>query len=129
MAAVTHRIIPEQVSAPVEPFNNSSPLTSTKQQTSTLQPRDVTSTLNFFKDNEDGSPPAPNYVGRIDTYDRPVDSRTVTVHDIRGSEEDYTLDGTGFQVVNHVSKEKDFLDDEQIKAIYYPEIDELVKKA
>jgi hypothetical protein len=129
MAAVAQRIVSEQVSTPVEPFNNSAPLTSTKQQSSHIKARDITSTFNFFKDNEDGSPPEPNYVGKPDTYNRPTESRKITVHDVRGSEEKFTLDTTGFQVVNHVSKEKEFLDEEQIKSVYYPETEELLKKS
>lgn len=62
------------------------------------------------------------------SYDRPVHAVNVTVHDIRGSEDQYTLDTTGFQVVKHVSQEKDFLDEERIKSIYYKETEELLKK-
>jgi len=38
------------------------------------------------------------------------------------------LDKTGFQIVKHASAEKDFLDDDQIKKVYYPEVEELLKK-
>lgn len=62
------------------------------------------------------------------SYDRPVHAVNVTVHDIRGSEDQYTLDTTGFQIVNHVSQEKDFVDDEKIKSDYYKEIEELLKR-
>ncbi|KAL3420295.1 hypothetical protein PVAG01_08794 [Phlyctema vagabunda] len=93
------------------------------------QPRDVTTSVNYHKDNEDGSPPAPSYVGKPETYERPALPQTVTVHDIRGSEEKYTLDSTGFQIVKHESQEKDFLDDEQIKRVYYAETEELLKKS
>jgi len=52
----------------------------------------------------------------------------VVVHDIRGSEHEYTLDTKGFQVVKHESKEKEFLNDDQIKKVYYPETEELLKR-
>ncbi|AEO55832.1 hypothetical protein MYCTH_2057467 [Thermothelomyces thermophilus ATCC 42464] len=65
----------------------------------------VQAVMNYYKDPEDGTPPAPIYVG----YDK------------------YTLDGHGFQIVRHESKEKDFLDEEQIKSIYYPETEQLLK--
>lgn len=41
----------------------------------------------------------------------------------------YTLDSHGFQIYTHESKEKDFLDDDKIKAEYYPETEQLLKDA
>lgn len=93
----------------------------------TAQKHDVHTTLNYHKENEDGSPPHPTYVDRPETYDRPVDTHNVIVKDIRGEEDKYTLDGNGFQVHKHVSAEKDFQDDEQIKAQYYRETEQLLK--
>ena len=52
--------------------------------TTTLSKHDVETELNFFKPNEDGSPPAPTYVTRPETYERPSDSQNVTVHDVSG---------------------------------------------
>jgi hypothetical protein len=88
---------------------------------------DVQTTLNFHKDNEDGSPPAPTYVDRPETYNRPFTTHPVSIKDVRGEEDRYTLDGNGFQIHGHVSVEKDFVDDEQIKAQYYPETEQLLK--
>ncbi len=98
-------------------------------QTPKIQPRDVTTILNYFKDNEDGSPPAPSYVGKPETYSRPTLPQQAVVHDIRGSEDQYTLDTKGFQIVKHQSQEKEFVDDDQIRRIYYPETEELLKAA
>ncbi|EHK23750.1 uncharacterized protein TRIVIDRAFT_55809 [Trichoderma virens Gv29-8] len=89
---------------------------------------DVNTILNFFKDNEDGSPPEPSYVGKPETFiNRPIASHQVTINDIAGEEDKYTLDKSGFQIHRHTSIEKDFLDDEQIKASYYPETEQLLK--
>jgi hypothetical protein len=52
----------------------------------------------------------------------------VEIHDIRGHEEDYTLDKNGFQVVKHVAKEKEFKDDDKIKTGYYKEVEDLLKE-
>ncbi len=103
--------------------------TSTSASTglSATGPHDVLTVLNYHKPNEDGSPPAPSYVDKPETYDRPIEPHPVTVHDIRGHESEYSLDGNGFQIHGHVSAEKDFLDDDQIKAIYYPETEQLLK--
>jgi len=51
----------------------------------------------------------------------------VTVHDISGEIDEYSLDDHGFQYVNHESKDKDFFDEEKIKSEYYPEIEQLLK--
>lgn len=56
------------------------------------------------------------------------DSQPAVVHDIRGKEDTVSLDLTGFQFVKHVSAEKDFLDEERIKTVYYKEVEELLKK-
>jgi hypothetical protein len=103
--------------------------TEPTSQTQNYKPRDILATFNYFKDNEDGSPPEPNIVSKPQTYQRPATSQQLTVHDIRGSEDQYTLDSTGFQIVKHKSVEKDFLDEERIKSIYYPEAEALLKEA
>lgn len=61
------------------------------------------------------------------TYERPTVAQNVVIHDISGDEDKYTLDSHGFQVTKHESKEKDFLDEEKIKAEYYPEVEQLLK--
>lgn len=102
------------------------PLTTVQ---SGITKHDVHTTLNYHKPNPDGTPPAPSYVGKPETYQRPTEPVDVTVHDIRGEADKYTLDGAGFQLYNFPSTEKDFLDDEKIKAEYYPETERLLKEA
>ncbi|RAH46238.1 uncharacterized protein BO95DRAFT_412688 [Aspergillus brunneoviolaceus CBS 621.78] len=102
------------------------------QTKSTPQPRtsphDVHTVLNYIKEVEDGSHLRPNYAGKADSFERPSESVPTTIHDVSGHEAEYTLDGYGFQFHPHVSAEKDFLDDEQIKRVYYPEVDRLLKE-
>jgi hypothetical protein len=89
---------------------------------------DVETVLNFHKDNEDGSPPAPQYAGKPNSFqERPTAHHQVTVRDVAGEEDKYTLDKSGFQFHRHTSVEKDFVNDEQIKASYYPETEQLLK--
>jgi len=66
-------------------------------------------------------------LSKPNTFERPHASNSVVIHDIAGDEDKYTLDSHGFQFVKHESKEKDFLDDEKIKAEYYPETEQLLK--
>jgi len=128
-SAATQSYLPEQFSAQGNNFAHLQNAVSSKTQASQAKPRDIVATFNYFKENEDGSPPAPTYVNKPETYVRPTAPQQVVVHDIRGSEDQYTLDTKGFQVVRHVSEEKEFLDDDQIKRVYYPETEELLKKA
>lgn len=113
----------------LQPLGHVQSLPQTLSSAATYQPHHVTTTLNYFKANEDGSPPAPSYVNKPETYNRPTQAQTVIVHDIRGEENKYGLDLTGFQVVEHESVEKDFLDHDQIKRVYYPETENLLKKS
>ncbi|KAI1098326.1 amino acid permease-domain-containing protein [Jackrogersella minutella] len=76
---------------------------------------------------DDGTAITPTYTDKPETYERPVASHPVHITDVRGHESEYTLDGNGFQYVSHVAQEKDFEDDEHIKAVYYPETEQLLK--
>ncbi|KAJ5170774.1 uncharacterized protein N7500_003557 [Penicillium coprophilum] len=117
-------------SAAVQLPNSQGPLLSEKPGVSVSEkPHHVQTTLNFFKENEDGSPPAPAYIGRPETYEQPLYPLPATIHDISGHELDYKLDSHGFQLYYHESQEKDFLDDEKIKTAYYAETEQLLKDA
>lgn len=115
------------------PVNNTIQAPRLQEQNQTLHPtarkHDVDTILNFHLDNEDGSPPAPVYFDRPETYVRPLDSHKVTIRDVRGEEDKYTLDVSGFQFRKHTSVEKEFVDDEKIKKQYYAETEQLLKDA
>lgn len=93
------------------------------------KPHHVQTTLNFFKESEDGSPPSPTIVGKPESFNKPSISLPVTIHDVSGHELDYSLDGNGFQFYYHESTEKEFLDNEKIEREYYPETEKLLKDA
>ena len=95
-----------------------------------LAPHDVPTSLNYYTPigTEEPyqyvlSPPEgkePNNLG--------VEPHDVTVHDARGRESDFSLDTSGFQFVKYPSAEKEFDDEERIKAVYYPEVEALLKE-
>lgn len=85
--------------------------------------------MNYHKPNEDGSPPHPTYIDRPETYNRPFESHSITVTDVRGRESENSLESNGFQFYTHPSVEKVFIDDEQIKEQYYKEVEQLLKDA
>lgn len=92
---------------------------------------DVTVALNYYKAPEDGAVPF-NYV------EQPPEGQPqrnfgetvtqVTVHDIRGHEDEYSLDEDAFKVIRNVpeSAEKGFTLDESIAKNYYPELEKLI---
>lgn len=95
-------------------------------------PRDVETILNYCV-HLDEQPPF-KYV-----YDPPegtpksnIEMRPypAVIRDARDTtyEKDASLDENGFKFVDHVSSEKDFVDDNKIVNGYYKEIEELVKK-
>lgn len=118
--------------ATIAPHSLASPSNLTeysKPQITQKKGRDVLTNFNYYKDPGDGSLPSPSYVGKPETYEQPTESKQKLVHDIRGEEDKYSLDSTGFQVLQHASSEKDFQDDAQIKETYYPEIEQILKDA
>lgn len=103
---------------------------STSHDPSYIPRGPVETTLNFFRDPEDGSKPH-NYV------EKPPEGQpqrnfgatevTLTLQDIRDRESDFHLEKDAFQAIKGVpSEEKDFTDDEHIKAVYYPEVVKLL---
>ncbi|KIX97415.1 uncharacterized protein Z520_06867 [Fonsecaea multimorphosa CBS 102226] len=88
---------------------------------------DVTAEVYYYKDPGDGTPPEPSYVGKPNSYLRPHVAQSVVIHDVSGDEDKYTIDSHGFQYIRHESKEKDFVDNDKIKAEYYPEVEQLLK--
>ena len=108
-------------------LQSSQPTTATPPKA--LKTGEVVTELHYYKDPGDGSGPAPTYVGKPETYERPTEKLTAVVHDIRGEEDKYTLDKTGFQIYRHTSQETAFADDAEIKSRYYPEIEDILKSA
>jgi hypothetical protein len=56
-----------------------------------------------------------------------VDPRRVALHNGRPFTSDFTLDRDGFRFVRHDTKVADFFDEDDIKRVYYPEMEALIK--
>jgi len=56
-----------------------------------------------------------------------VDPRRVTIHNARLHSEPFALDREGFRFVRHDTKVADFFDETEIRRVYYPEMEALVK--
>ncbi|KAG4435825.1 hypothetical protein IFR05_008684 [Cadophora sp. M221] len=92
------------------------------------KPRDISADFNYYGGPPESGPPTPYYVDRPQRYGVTPITQRLTVHDVREQEDQYTLDSTGFDFYTHTSAEKDFVDDEKIRSVYYPETEELLKK-
>jgi len=92
----------------------------------------TTGSLNYFLPPADGSRPY-NDVNADSVTGAPrcnwvEDPHVVGVENVRGSEDQYKLDNAGFQFGREASKHTTFLDDKEIKAEYYPECIDLIKR-
>ncbi|CBY01432.1 hypothetical protein IAQ61_003260 [Plenodomus lingam] len=89
----------------------------------------VTADLSFYKAPEDGSAPY-NYVEPLPGVPQRnwVDNWVkVPVEDIRGREHKFNLDDNGFDTYQNIkSEEHDFADDERIRKVYYPEVEQFL---
>lgn len=55
------------------------------------------------------------------------DAHKVTIHNGRPLAKDFQLERDGFRFVDHDTKVKDFFSDEEIRRVYYPEVEALIK--
>src|SRR5215831_7657455 len=56
------------------------------------------------------------------------DPHKVVMHNGRPHAVDFTLDRDGFRFVRHNTKVHEFLDEDEVRRVYYPEMEALVKK-
>jgi hypothetical protein len=84
-----------------------------------------------------------NYLGpmterpRYYAYDTPqgeqrsnmaYDPHTMRIHDMRPISSDMSLDTQGFALVEQRSAVKDFWDDDEVRLVYYPEAEQIIKQ-
>ena len=68
----------------------------------------------------------PNNIRRRVTGEHEV--RQTTIRDGRPLRGEFDLEVTGFELVDHPTQVRDFFDAEELKRVYYPEVEALVKK-
>ena len=89
----------------------------------------VEATVNYVVDN--GIKPV-TYIspyGESNRRDETPDHRTVPIHDGRPIAGELTLDGNGFEFHNRPTAVTDFLDKDQIEAVYNAEVEQVVAAA
>jgi len=57
------------------------------------------------------------------------EAHRVAIHDVRPIADSVSLDANGFALVKHRSAVRDFFDDEEVRRVYYPEVEQVVKAA
>jgi hypothetical protein len=89
-------------------------------------PRDVQGVIPFYRNPSNGRVPT---VDEIDTKLIPetTNAKELVINDIRGSENKFTLDENGFQVVRHKSQVSNYSDEDQVRKTYYPEMEQLIQ--
>lgn len=97
----------------------------------TNEPASIIAELTYFKPPEDGSRPYTNIY--VDVRSREGRNWTkvphyVQIENLRGREDSVSLDVNGFQFFKGAAKHTSFTNEEEVKAEYYPESIELVKK-
>jgi hypothetical protein len=65
--------------------------------------------------------------GAADKRGGTIDPRRVVVHNGRPGARDFVLEREGFRFLPHDTKVVDFFDDSEVRRVYYPEMEELVK--
>jgi hypothetical protein len=86
----------------------------------------VPTTVKYWLDLEHGGTKE-FYPGTAGSYRREHNPQPVQVTDVTGHEKDFDLDKHGFAYIKHDTVEKDFADDDTIKARVYPEAIDLLK--
>jgi len=66
--------------------------------------------------------------GPIELRQGRLDPRTVTIRDGRAATTRFSLEQEGFQLLHHATKVGDFYDQEALRAVYYPEVEQLIKE-
>ena len=102
--------------------------TQTTLQTNPTAPvkGDIITTLNYFREPHVGS--RGFTAGTAGFHRRKHNAVQSVVHDVRGREDEFKLDIQGFEFHHWKSAVTDFRDDEEVKRVYYKEVEEFVKK-
>jgi len=95
---------------------------------SDVSPVDIGATLNYLLDT--GMMPSVYTGGPGSTVVRsesPSDPHRVTIHNGRLKADGFLLDREGFRFIRHDTKVVDFNNEEEVRRVYYPEMEALVK--
>lgn len=87
----------------------------------------VRATLNYIVNT--GVKPVAETYGRDGLERRNTSTfapQSVLIHEGRPLRDTFTLDGSGFELIDHPTAMKSFYDPEELRAVYYPEVERLI---
>jgi hypothetical protein len=93
-----------------------------------VSPKNVMATLHYLRRAAQrpvryvGEPPP----GAV-SWDGIDDPRDVLIEDARGREAEFSLDRNGFTLLHAPTQVRDFYSPEEVKAVYYPEVEHLLR--
>jgi hypothetical protein len=87
----------------------------------------IEATLNYLVDNGVKIFTEAGVGGVADMRGGTLDPRRVTIHNGRPHAVEFQLDREGFRFVGHDTKVADFYDEAEVRRVYYPEMEALVK--
>ncbi len=94
-----------------------------------VHPQTVTSTLHYL---QRGSEKPARYVGDpppgAPVWNGIDDPREMRIEDARGREAEFTLDRNGFALIKAATAVADFYSPDEIKRVYYPEVEGLLRE-
>jgi hypothetical protein len=105
-------------------------MSSTAAQTAELDPApdQIEATLNYIIDDGSKVFTIVASPGGSDTRSGGTpDPRRITIHNGRPHTNDFILERHGFRFLRHDTKVEEFFDDDQIRRVYYPEMEALIK--
>ncbi|KAI0311577.1 hypothetical protein OF83DRAFT_1177433 [Amylostereum chailletii] len=90
----------------------------------------VAATINYFVPPKDGSKPITTVDRDSNKFSANWETRphAVSIEDVRGKEDEYTLDRVGFQFFKHPASHTAFKNDKDIEKEYYPESIDFIKQ-
>ena len=90
----------------------------------------VEALLNYIVDTGEKPVSSSNAPGgpRTTTHTGQYQEHRVTIHNGRLSHDPFSLEREGFTLVDHETKVANFYDEEEVRSVYYPEIERLVKE-
>jgi hypothetical protein len=93
-----------------------------------LAPATIEASVNYYRDNGEAPFTFTGGPGSTEVRSNQTpDPRTVTMHNGRPFVDRFTLDRDGFRFVDHNTKMHDFLDEDEVRRVYYPEMEALIK--
>jgi hypothetical protein len=102
------------------------PMVATLEQD--VAPDTIEATLNYIVDDGSKIFTQTSDPGGLDVRSGGTqDARRVTMHNGRLNAKDFVLDRDGFRFVRHDTQVKDFFSEDEIRRVYYPEIEALIK--